>query len=92
VISVVMQMPGPDAPPGEVVEALRVRALSFLVYADVIGDQDKGAAAEAREAACQLRCQAAVVEAISALYEELGLQAQRWGEFAERMRQASYPI
>jgi hypothetical protein len=79
-------MPDPDAPPERVVEALRVRAFTALIYADVVGDRDKAGAAEAREAACQLRCQAAVIEAMSALYDELGLQAQRWGEFAERLR------
>ena len=78
-------MPGPDASTREVVEALRLRALTALIYADVVADRDRAGAAQAREDACQLRCQAAVVEAMSALYEELGLQAQRWGEFAERL-------
>jgi hypothetical protein len=74
------------------VQALRLRALSALIYADVVADRDKHEAAWAREAACQLRCQAAVIEAMSTLYDELGLQAQRWGEFAERMTNLSYPL
>jgi hypothetical protein len=87
-----MKMPGPDAPAEEVVEALRINALSILIYADVVADRDKNESAQAREAATQLRCQAAVIEAMSALYDELGLRAQRWGEFAERMRQFTYPL
>ncbi|MFD1044640.1 Ada metal-binding domain-containing protein [Kibdelosporangium lantanae] len=51
----------------------------------------ESAAAVAREEACQLRCQAAVIEAMSTLYDELGLRAQRWGEFAERIRSFGYP-
>jgi hypothetical protein len=85
VMGAVWQRPGRDASPEEIVRALRVRALSFQVFADLIGDRDKGGAAVAREEACQLRCSAAVIEAMSALYVELGLEAQRWGEFAERM-------
>jgi hypothetical protein len=85
VMGMVWEMPGPDAPPSDVVEALRLRALTALIYADVVADKDKPAAALAREDACQLRCDAAVIEAMSALYDELGLQAQRWGEFAERL-------
>jgi hypothetical protein len=70
---------------------LRLRAFTALIYADVVADRDKAGAAEAREAACQLRCQAAVIEALSAAYDELGLQARRWGEFAEKLRQFTYP-
>jgi hypothetical protein len=84
-------MPGPEASPREVVEALRLRAFTALIYADVVADRDKAGAAEAREAACQMRCQAAVIEALSAAYDELGLQAQRWGEFAEKLRRFTYP-
>jgi hypothetical protein len=40
----------------------------------------------AREEAVQLQCQAAVIEAMAALYDELGLQAQQWNEFATRLR------
>jgi hypothetical protein len=87
-----LEMPGPDAPPEKVVETLRLRALSALIYADVVADRDKAGAHEAREAACQLRCQAAVIEAMSALYDELGLTARRWGEFAERMSKRTYPL
>jgi hypothetical protein len=82
---------GPEAPPREVVEALRLRALTALIYADVVDDRNKPEAAEAREVACQLRCQAAVVEALSAAYDELGLKARLWGEFAEKLRRFTYP-
>jgi hypothetical protein len=85
VMGMAWEMPGPDAPPRDVVEALRLRALTALIYADVVADRDKVGAVRAREDACQLRCDAAVIEAMSALYEELGLVAQRWGEFAERL-------
>ncbi|GAB3909096.1 hypothetical protein GCM10029964_110100 [Kibdelosporangium lantanae] len=84
-------MPAPDAPPEEFVRALRDRAKSFSALADAVGCQDESAAAVAREEACQLRCQAAVIEAMSTLYDELGLRAQRWGEFAERIRSFGYP-
>jgi hypothetical protein len=80
-----MRMPGPDASPGETVNALRTRALSFMVFADALGDRDKRGAAVAREEAVQLRCQAAVIEALSALHDELGLQAHMWGELAKRL-------
>lgn len=86
------QMPGPDASPTEVVEALRLRALSALIYADVVADEDKAEAAAAREASCQMRCQAAVIEALSAAYDELGLKAQFWGEFAEKLRAFTNPL
>jgi hypothetical protein len=89
VTAVVLQTPGSGASPGEIVQALRSRALSFAVFADALADSDKGAAAVAREEAVQLRCQAAVIEAMAALYDELGLQAQRWGEFAARLRRSS---
>jgi hypothetical protein len=79
-------MQGPDASQGEIVLALRTRALSFSVFADALVGSDSGAAAVAREEAVQLRCQAAVIEAMAALYDELGLQAQQWGEFAARLR------
>jgi hypothetical protein len=75
VCDMAQQTPGPDASPDEVVEALRVRALSAIIYADVVVDKDKTEAAKAWEAACQLRCQAAVIEAMTALYDELGLEA-----------------
>jgi hypothetical protein len=74
-----------DAPAVEVVETLRLQAFSALMYADAVADRDKHTAALAREDACRLRCQAAVIEALSTQYDELGLQAQRWGEFAEKM-------
>jgi hypothetical protein len=77
---------GPEASAGQVVHALRTRALQFTVFADAIHDGDRGSAAVAREEAVQLRCQAAVIEAMAALYDELGLQAQQWGEFAAKMR------
>jgi hypothetical protein len=84
-----MSVQGPDASPGEIVHALRTRALSFSVFADALVGSDSGAAAVAREEAVQLRCQAAVIEAMAALYDELGLQAQQWGEFAARLRRSS---
>lgn len=80
------EMPGPEAPPEKVVEALRMRAFSALLYARMVEDHDKAEADRAREAACQLRCQAAVIESMAILYEELGLKARYWGEFAARMR------
>lgn len=76
----------PDASASEIVRALRSRALSFTVFADALYESDRGAAAVAREEAVQLRCQAAVIEAMAALYDELGLHAQQWGEFAARLR------
>jgi hypothetical protein len=84
-----LHTPGSDASAGEIVQALRSRALSFAVFADALADSDKGTAAVAREEAVQLRCQAAVIEAMAALYDELGLQAQQWGEFAARLRGTS---
>jgi hypothetical protein len=79
------EMPGPDAPPGKVVEALRLRAFNALLYARMVEDHDKAEADRAREAACQLRCQAVVIESMAILYEELGLKARYWAEFAERL-------
>ncbi|MFD1044155.1 hypothetical protein ACFQ1S_00370 [Kibdelosporangium lantanae] len=67
-------------------ESLRLRAFSALMYARMVEDHDKADAERAREVACQLRCQAAVIESMAILYEELGLKAQCWGEFAARMR------
>jgi hypothetical protein len=82
-------MQGPDVSPGAIVHELRTQALSFTVFADALVGTDSGAAAVAREEAVQLRCQAAVIEAMAALYDELGLQAQQWGEFAARLRGTS---
>jgi hypothetical protein len=82
-------MQEPDTSPGAIVHALRTQALSFTIVADALVGTDKGAAAVAREEAVQLRCQAAVIEAMAALYDELGLQAQQWGEFAARLRRTS---
>jgi hypothetical protein len=47
--------------------------------------QMPGPDAPAREDACRMRCQAAVIEAMSELYDELGMRAQRWGEFADKV-------
>lgn len=85
-------LPGPDAPPDEIVHALRERAKLFTGMADIICDVERKGAALAREEACRLQCQAAVIEAMSALYDQLGLRAQYWGEFAERMRRFNYPF
>jgi hypothetical protein len=80
------EMPAPDAPPEKVVESLRLNAFKALMYARMVEDQDRAEADRAREVSCQLRCQAAVIESMAVLYEELGLKARYWGEFAARMR------
>lgn len=81
-------MPKPDASPSEVVLALRSRALQFTVFADALEEHDQSSAAVAREEAVQLRCQAAAIEELAELHDELGLQAQLWGEFEARLRGA----
>jgi hypothetical protein len=81
-------VPESDASPGDVVRALRARALAFVVFADALDRSDTRAAAVAREEAVQLRCQAAVVEELAELHDELGLQAQLWGEFAARLQES----
>jgi hypothetical protein len=75
---------GQECFPEDVVHALRKRALSFTVVADSLKDRGKGAAAVLREESVQLRCHAAVIEALSTLHDELGRQAQWWDEFAKR--------
>lgn len=81
------KMPEPDASPREVVQELRRGAFLALIYANVVDEQDKAGAARAREDACRLRCEAAVIEAMSTLYDELGLQAERWGAFAQELNE-----
>lgn len=82
-------VPGSDASPDDIVRALRARALAFLVFADVLDSSDTRAAAVAREEAVQLRCQAAVIEQLTELHDELGMTAQLWGELAARLRGTS---
>lgn len=81
-----MTAPGPDSSPDETVQALRTRALQLNVFADLVHDSDKGSAAVAREEAVQLRCRAAVIEAMAEFHAELGTTVQQWGDLATRLR------
>jgi hypothetical protein len=82
---------GADTPADQVVAELRLRASAMWTFADLIADRDQLQASKVREDACQLRCQAAVIEAIAALFDELGLMANQWGAVAEHMRRYAYP-
>ncbi|RSM64871.1 hypothetical protein DMH04_50560 [Kibdelosporangium aridum] len=86
------QRPGPDASAREVVQALRTRAENFTVFADVLADFDRGNAAVVREDAFLLRCQAAVLEGIAELHDELGDQARTLDAFAEQLRGLRRPM
>jgi hypothetical protein len=79
-----LEMPGPDAAPEQIVETLRLRALAAVIFAEVTNDPGK--AVEARDIAHRLRCQAARIEDLSALYEQLGRQARFWEEFEGKLR------
>jgi hypothetical protein len=69
------------------VQALRTRALQLNVLADMVYDFDKGSAAVAREEAVQLRCRAAVIEAMAEFLTGLGIRAQQWDDFATKLRE-----
>ncbi|ALG13563.1 hypothetical protein AOZ06_47885 [Kibdelosporangium phytohabitans] len=48
--------------------------MSFAVVADVLSESDSTSSAVALEGALRLRCQAAVIEAMAELHDELGSQ------------------
>nr|WP_157529165.1 hypothetical protein [Kibdelosporangium sp. MJ126-NF4]CTQ92805.1 hypothetical protein [Kibdelosporangium sp. MJ126-NF4] len=62
---------GPGATAEDIVGSLRAQAASLTVFADALADSDSAGSAALQEEALQLRCQAAVIEDLAELHDEL---------------------
>lgn len=73
-MDVAWQIPEPDASPEEVVAALRAQAALFAVVASALAGYDEAGSATAFDQVLRMRCQAAVIESLAELHDELGSQ------------------
>ncbi|MBE1466123.1 hypothetical protein [Kibdelosporangium phytohabitans] len=73
-MTTIWPIPGPEAAAQDVVGSLRTQAASLTVFADALADSDSAGAAALHEEALRLRCQAAVIEGLAELHDELTLQ------------------